>query len=93
MIDSIDSHINNKISDNDRSKTNSTKAYTDSKVGENDGFANNRSKTVVPENMVENDSVNEVITYREVRVDENEVVVATLAHLLSIVQLQKFPEI
>ena len=68
MTDSIDSHINNKMSENDRPETNSTNAHTNSKVGENDGSTNNGSETAVPEDMVEKVSVDEVITNREVRV-------------------------
>ena len=68
MTDSIDSHINNKMSENDRPETNSTNAHTNSMVGENDGSTNNGSETAVPEDMVEKVSVDEVITNREVRV-------------------------
>ena len=44
MTDSINSHNNNKMSENDRSKTNSTDSHIDSKGGENDGF-----ETTIPE--------------------------------------------
>ena len=74
MTNSIDSHINNKMSENDKPETNSTNAHTDSKVGENDGSANNGFETTILEDMVEKGSTDEVITNREVRVDENEVV-------------------
>ena len=68
MTDSINSHINDKF------ETNSTNTHIDSKVGENEGFENNGSKTDVPKDMVEKENVDEVITDREDRVDENEVV-------------------
>ena len=73
MIDSFVSHINNKMSENNKSETNPNKAHTDSKVGQNGGSKNNRSETVVPEDMVEKGSVDEVSTDREDRIDENEV--------------------
>ena len=37
MTDSINSHSNNRMSENDRSETNSIDSHTDNKVGENDG--------------------------------------------------------
>ena len=74
MIDSIDSHINNKMSENDKSEMNSTNAPTDSKMGENDRFVNNRSEAAVPEDMVDKGGVDEVIIDREDMVNENEVV-------------------
>ncbi|KAA0063757.1 reverse transcriptase [Cucumis melo var. makuwa] len=74
MTDSIDSHINNRMSENDKSEMNSTKAHSDDKVGENDGSANNGSETAIPEDMVKKGSVDEVITDRYVKIDENEVV-------------------
>ena len=66
MIDSINSHSNNKMSENDRSKTNSTNSHTNSKAGENDG-----SKTVVLEDMGEQDNIDGVIINRENRIDKN----------------------
>ncbi|KAA0025133.1 putative mitochondrial protein [Cucumis melo var. makuwa] len=69
MTNSIESHINYRMSENDRSKTNSTFTHTNSPVGKN-----NKSETVVPEDMVEKGNVDEVITDKENRVDENEVV-------------------
>ncbi|KAA0056332.1 Beta-galactosidase [Cucumis melo var. makuwa] len=43
-------------------------------VGENDESENNGSKTVVPKDMVEKGSVDVIITDREGKVDENEVI-------------------
>ena len=54
--------------------TNSTNAHTSIKVGENDESENNGSKTVVPKDMVEKGSVDVIITDREGKVDENEVI-------------------
>ena len=48
MTNSINSHINNRMSDIDKSGTNSTDSHTDSKAGENDG-----TETVVPEDIGE----------------------------------------
>ncbi|KAA0046469.1 uncharacterized protein E5676_scaffold1251G00440 [Cucumis melo var. makuwa] len=53
ITDFIDMHINNRMSENDKFKTNSTNTLNDSKVGEND-----KSETAVPEDMVEKGSVN-----------------------------------
>ena len=47
MADSINTHSNNKMSENDRSETNSIDSHTDSKAGEND-----RSKTTLSKDMV-----------------------------------------
>lgn len=71
MNDSFDSYINSRMSENDRSKTNSINSHIDSKVGENDRF-----EIVVFEDIVEKGSVGEVevITDRDGRFDENEVV-------------------
>ena len=93
MINSIDSHINNRMSENDRFETNYNNAHTYSKVGENDRFEtnynnahtyskvgendvseNNGSKIVSSKDMDEKGSVDEIITNREDRIDENEVV-------------------
>ena len=73
MTDSIDSHFNNSISENDRFKKNSTSSHTDSKVGENDESENDWSKRAVPENMVKKDSVDEVIVDEDT-IDKNEVI-------------------
>ncbi|KAA0025531.1 putative inactive ATP-dependent zinc metalloprotease FTSHI 4 [Cucumis melo var. makuwa] len=72
MTDSIDLHINNRMSENDRFEMNSTNAHTKNKVGENNGSTNNGFETAVPEDMVEKGSVDKAITDREARVDENE---------------------
>ncbi|KAA0041353.1 Beta-galactosidase [Cucumis melo var. makuwa] len=69
MTDSINSHSNNRMSENDRPKANSTNSYTNSKASENDRF-----ETVVLEDIGEQDSINGVITGREDRIDENKVV-------------------
>ncbi|KAA0054141.1 E3 ubiquitin-protein ligase PRT1 isoform X2 [Cucumis melo var. makuwa] len=52
MIDSINLHSNNRISENNRSKMNSTDSHTNNKRGENDSF-----KTVVSEDMGEHGSI------------------------------------
>ncbi|KAA0033787.1 Cysteine-rich RLK (receptor-like protein kinase) 8 [Cucumis melo var. makuwa] len=66
---SIDGIIINRMSENDRSETNSTDSHTNSKAGEID-----RSETAVLEDMGEQRNIDRVIIDREDRIDENEVV-------------------
>ena len=69
MTDSINSHDNNKICENDRFETNSADSYTDSKAGKNDG-----SEIVVFEDdMGGQSNINGVIIDKEDMIDENEV--------------------
>ena len=52
MTNSINSHSNNKMRENDKFKTNSTDSYTDNKAGENDEI-----ETTVVEDMCEQSSI------------------------------------
>ena len=69
MADSINSHSNNIMGENDRSKTNSIDSHINSKAGENDVF-----ETVVLEDMCEQGSIDGVIIDGEDKIDENEIV-------------------
>ena len=71
MIDSINSHSNNRMSENDRSEMNSTNLdlRTDGKASENNEF-----ETAVLEDMCEQGNIDRFITDGEERIDDSKVV-------------------